>query len=200
MENAMTPLKIAIYSRVSTDKQDTENQLVELRREAATKGWNVVAEFIDTATGGTSDREQFQQMFQAADRREFELLLFWSLDRLSREGTLQTLQHLDKLAKSGVGYRSLQEAYLDTTNPMNDVFVAFAAVRAREEKKRIGERTRAGLAIARARGVKLGRPVRIFDLQRASRMLADGISKRQVSRSLNIPLSTLLDRVAAEAA
>ena len=187
-------MKIAIYSRVSTDKQETENQLVDLRREASAKGWEVVEEFIDTATGGTSDREAFQRMFAAAERREFELLLFWSLDRLSREGTLQTLMHLDKLAKSGVGYRSLQESYLDTTNPMNDVFIAFAAVRAREEKKRIGERTRAGLAIARSRGIKLGRPVRIFDVQKASQMLREGISKRQVSRTLNIPLSTLLGR------
>jgi DNA invertase Pin-like site-specific DNA recombinase len=184
-------MKIAIYSRVSTDKQETENQLVDLRREAASKGWDVVEEFIDTCTGGTSDREAFQRMFQAAERREFELVLFWSLDRLSREGTLQTLTHLDKLAKSGVGYRSLQESYLDTTNPMNDVFIAFAAVRAREEKKRIGDRTRAGLALARSRGIKLGRPGVHVDLQQVRQLVQEGLSGRAISRTLNVPQPTI---------
>ncbi len=144
-------MKIAIYSRVSTDKQDTLNQLDQLRSDAAQQGWDVVEEFIDTCTGGTSDREAFQRMFQAAERREFELVLFWSLDRLSREGTETTLRHLRVLRESGVGYKSHEEQYLDTTNPLNEVFISFKAVMAVEEKKRISQRTKAGLAIARAK-------------------------------------------------
>src|ERR1700731_1641715 len=189
--------RIAIYSRVSTDKQDTTNQLTDLRAFAEKQGWNVVLEFIDTATGGTSDREQFQLMFQAAERHEFDTLLFWSTDRLTREGTLETLQHLRRLEEAGVGFRSLTEQYLDSTGIMKDVGLALLATMAKQEKVRISERTKAGLAVARSRGVKLGRPTRIFDVQKASQMLANGMSKRQVSRSLNIPLSTLLDRVEA---
>ena len=189
--------RIAIYSRVSTDKQDTTNQLTDLRAFAEKQGWNVVLEFIDTATGGTSDREQFQLMFQAAERHEFDTLLFWSTDRLTREGTLETLQHLRRLEEAGVGFRSLTEQYLDSTGIMKDVVLALLATMAKQEKVRISERTKAGLAVARSRGVKLGRPTRIFDVQKASQMLANGMSKRQVSRSLNIPLSTLLDRVEA---
>lgn len=191
------PMRIAIYSRVSTEKQDTQNQLVELRTHAQKQAWNIVQEFVDTATGGTSDREQFQLMFEAADRKEFDLLLFWSLDRLSREGTLQTLQHLDKLAKSGVGYRSLQETYLDTTNPMNDVFVAFAAVRAKEEKKRISERTKAGLSIAKSRGVQLGRKPVEVDLPELTELRSKGFTLREIAKALNVSKSTVSLRLQA---
>src|SRR5580700_6350914 len=105
MENAMTiQSRIAIYCRVSTDKQDSQNQLNELRKFAPQLG-PVVLEFVDTCTGGTSDREQFQLMFQSAQRKEFDILVFWSLDRLSREGTEKTLQHLRILAEAGIGYR-----------------------------------------------------------------------------------------------
>ncbi len=104
-------MKIAIYARVSTkDKgQDTENQLVQLREFAAKQQWTISREYIDRETGSTSDREQFQAMFADASRRKFDLLLFWSLDRLSREGALETLQHLNRLTscKSGSGCQSV---------------------------------------------------------------------------------------------
>jgi len=81
-------MKAAMYARVSTKdgRQDTENQLRQLRDFAATQGWPVVHEYVDRATGKRSDREQFQKMFEGASRREFDVLLFWSLDRLSRGG------------------------------------------------------------------------------------------------------------------
>ena len=88
----LTAVRIALYARVSTigKGQDTMNQIAQLRAFAAAQGWIVVAEFVDTVTGGTSDRPEFQRMFEAASRREFDCLLFWSLDRLSREGVLAT--------------------------------------------------------------------------------------------------------------
>ncbi len=89
-------MNVALYSRVSTkDKgQDVENQLSNLREFCAKQGWPVVHEYIDDASGKRSDREQFQAMFAAASRREFDTVLFWSLDRFSREGVYETLQHL----------------------------------------------------------------------------------------------------------
>lgn len=83
-------IKVGIYSRVSTkDKgQDCENQLRQLRAFAETQGYTVIREYIDYASGKTSDREAFGEMFADASRREFDVLLFWSLDRLSREGVL----------------------------------------------------------------------------------------------------------------
>ncbi len=101
-------MRTGIYARVSTKdgRQDTEIQLRQLRDFAATQNWTVVHEYIDRASGRHGDREQFQKMFGAASRREFDVLLFWSLDRLSREGTVETLNHLQKLT----GYLPLFKA------------------------------------------------------------------------------------------
>ena len=92
-------MNCAIYARISTrDKgQDFSNQLIALRQFASTQGWPIVAEYIDQQSAKDSDREQFQRMFQDGSQRRFDVLLFWSLDRLSREGVLETLQHLQRL-------------------------------------------------------------------------------------------------------
>jgi hypothetical protein len=89
--------------------QDATNQLLQLREFCAKQGWKIVTEYIDKASGKHSDREQFQKMFAAASRREFDLVLFWSLDRFSREGTVETLQHLQRLTAYGVAWRSFTE-------------------------------------------------------------------------------------------
>ena len=80
--------RIALYARVSTrDKnQDVENQLAQLREFARRQGWQITAEYIDQASAKNGQRSELQRMFRAASRREFDHLLFWSLDRLSREG------------------------------------------------------------------------------------------------------------------
>ena len=103
-------MRTALYARVSTrDKgQDSENQLRQLRQFAATQGWEITAEYVDRASGKRDDRDQFQKMFAAASRRDFDVLLFWSLDRLSREGTVETLNHLQRLNNYGVNYREAQ--------------------------------------------------------------------------------------------
>ena len=187
MNASNTPRRAAIYLRVSTEEQSTENQLPQLREFVARKGWTLAVEYIDQGvSGGTANREQLQRMFEAAERREFDVLVFWSLDRFTREGVLPTLQHLDRLAKSGVGYASLMEQHLDTTNPFNDVFIAFAASMAKQEKVRISERTKAGLARVRAAGVKLGRKRLVIDISNI-----EGKSLRQISRETGISIATL---------
>ena len=190
-------MRAAIYSRVSTDKQENEVQLAQLRSLAQTEGHSVVEVFEDVCTGGTSDREAFQRMFQADERHEFELLIVWAADRISCEGGYELETHYRRLKAAGVRVRSLSESHVGEETDESEILTALDGWKAKKEKQRISQRTRAGLALARSRGVKLGRPIRIFDVQKASQMLRDGISKRQVSRSLNIPLSTLLDRVEA---
>lgn len=91
-------MKIALYARVSTkDKgQEYENQLRELREFVARKagdGWALESEYVDKASGKSSDRPGFRRLFEDASRKRFDLVLFWSLDRFSREGVLETLQH-----------------------------------------------------------------------------------------------------------
>src|SRR5215472_14615299 len=106
-------MQVALYARVSTrDKgQDAENQLAQLRAFAASQNWTVVHEYVDKASAKHSDREQFQRQSEDASKRKFDLVLFWSLDRFSREGVLETLHHLQRLAQYGVGYRSFTEQY-----------------------------------------------------------------------------------------
>jgi DNA invertase Pin-like site-specific DNA recombinase len=83
---------VALYCRVSTSRQNNENQLPELRAFAAKQGWEVFCEYVDVVSGsGKKDRSQFQAMMLAASQRQFDLLLFWSLDRLSPEGIVKTL-------------------------------------------------------------------------------------------------------------
>ena len=109
--------RVTLYARVSTrDKgQDVRNQLAQLREFCAKQDWAIVHEYVDQVSAKTTDkRPQFQAMMDAASRREFDLVLFWSLDRFSREGVLATLQLLQRLTSYGVGWRSFTEQYLDS--------------------------------------------------------------------------------------
>ena len=135
-------MNTALYARVSTkDKgQETENQLVQLREFAAKQGWQITREYIDCETGSKSDRQEFQAMFADASRRKFDLVLFWSLDRLSREGVLETLQHLNRLTACGVGYKSFTEQYLDSCGIFKDAVIGILAVIAKQERVRLSER------------------------------------------------------------
>jgi len=180
-------MRIGIYGRVSTrDKQEVENQLVQLREFAAKQGWTICHEYIDRETGATSDREQFQAMFADAGRRKFDLLLFWSLDRLSREGVLETLQHLNRLTACGVGYKSYTEQYLDSCGIFKDAVIGILAVIAKQERVRLSERTRAGIAIARSKGRLLGRPRLKVRLSEIASLKARGLSQRDIGRELGI--------------
>ena len=181
-------MKTAIYARVSTkDKgQDTENQLVQLREFAAKQDWQITREYVDRDTGSKSDREEFQAMFADGSRRKFDLLLFWSLDRLSREGVLETLQHLNRLTSYGVGYRSFTEQYFDSCGIFKDAVISILATVAKQERIRISERVRAGLAHARAKGKKLGRPAVAVDATKVRALRQAGQSFEQIGETLGV--------------
>jgi DNA invertase Pin-like site-specific DNA recombinase len=154
--------RVGIYARVSTkDKgQEVENQLRQLREFSFSQGWAIYREFVDYETGSTDDRTAFQAVFKDASQRKFDVLLFWALDRLSREGVLETLQHLNRLTSYGVGYRSFTEQYFDSCGIFKDAVIAIIATVAKQERVRISLRVRAGLEIARAKGKHIGRPPR----------------------------------------
>ena len=142
----------------SDETQTPENQKEPLRKMAESMGLKVVGEYTDMASGGNSNRPQFQKMLKGAKERKFEIILVWSLDRFSREGISNTLHYLEGLAKSGVGLKSLQESWLDTTDEgIGKLLIAIFSWVARQERQRISERTKAGLARAKASGKKLGR-------------------------------------------
>jgi len=91
----------------------------------------IAKEYNASALGKRGDRVEFRQMFEAAGRREFDAVLFWSLDRFSREGTLQTLQYLQRLESYGIAYRSFTESWLDSLGPFKDVVLALLATLAK---------------------------------------------------------------------
>jgi len=151
-------MRTALYTRVSTDRQETENQLIALRAYCAAAGHEIVIEYVDDAVSGkTARRPAFQRMLDGARKRHFDLLLFWSLDRLSREGALQTLQHLQRLTDYRVAWLSHTEEYLNSLGPFADVVIALLGTIAKQERIKISERTKAGLARTKAKGTLLGR-------------------------------------------
>ncbi len=179
-------MKIAIYSRVSTNSQDTQNQLAQLRAFASTQGWVVVKEFVDIASGKNGDRQQFKSLFAAASRREFDSVLFWSLDRFSREGVFETLQYLQRLTAHGVGYRSYTEQYLDSCGMFRDAVISILAVIAKQERVRLSERTLAGLATARSHGRVGGRPRVACDQERLLSLRNSGKSLATIAGELKV--------------
>jgi DNA invertase Pin-like site-specific DNA recombinase len=190
-------MDIAIYCRISTDKQDNQNQLDQLRAFAASQGWYVKREYVDVATGKNGDREQFKALFKAASRREFALVLFWSLDRFSREGVLETLTHLQRLTQCGVGYRSFTEQYLDSCGMFREAVISILAVIAKQERVRLSERTIAGLQRARAQGRVGGRPRAACDLALVARLQREGKAIAEIARELAVSKATVYRMVRA---
>ena len=150
-----------IYGRISTVSQDYKNQLLQLRTFAAEKSWNIVDEIADVSSGGKSanQREGLKKVFRLAHQKKFDILLFWSLDRLSREGTKQTIEYLTLLDEYGIDFYSFSEPFLNSTGFLKDAIISLLACLAKQERIRISERTKAGLErTVRINGTKLGRP------------------------------------------
>jgi DNA invertase Pin-like site-specific DNA recombinase len=185
--------RCCLYARCSKDtgEQNPENQLVPLRTFALSQGWTIVHEYVDLMTGSRADRPQFTAMLDAASRREYDICLFWSLDRFSRLSMIDTLLHLKQLTDYGAKYRSLQESFIDTTNPFGDVIVAFIAKIAELERHRIRARVVAGLATARAKGKQLGRPVKVWDRHKARELQQQGMSPGKIGKMLGVPKTTV---------
>ncbi len=153
-------LRVAIYARVSTDDrgQDPLNQLLQLREFATKQGWEIVAEYTDEQSAKNGHRTGFLAMWKDAERHRFDCLLFWSLDRLTREGTLATLNYLKRLKNQGIKFKSFTEEYIDSLGVFADAIIGVLAAVAQQENVRLSERTKAGLERARRAGKVLGRP------------------------------------------
>jgi DNA invertase Pin-like site-specific DNA recombinase len=189
-------MRIAIYARVSTDDkgQDPENQLRQLRQWCASAGHEIAHEYMDRESGrkGTNGRKQFAALFEDAHRRQFDCVLFWALDRFTREGMQPTVMYLQRLASYGVGFHSYTEPHLATDSELvRDILLALLASLAKQEAKKISERTKAGLARARAQGKRLGRPG-ISDKLKAkiAARIARGETPYRVAKDLGIDRHT----------
>jgi DNA invertase Pin-like site-specific DNA recombinase len=169
------------------------NPLDQLRDYAHKQGWEIVDEYIDQASGKTGDRTHFKAMMAAAGVREFDMVLFWSLDRLSREGILQTL------TSYGVGWKSYTEQYLDSCGVFRDAVLSILATIAKQERIRLSERTIAGLEKARKQGRVGGRPRVITDRAKVRQLRAEGRSLPAIAREMNLSITTVA-RICRQAA
>jgi DNA invertase Pin-like site-specific DNA recombinase len=191
----MKSKRVAIFARVSNDDkgQDTDNQLVPLRQWAASAGYEIVGEYVDHISGrkGTDGRKLFAALFVDASKRKFDLVLFWSLDRFSREGLVPTLNYLQRLASYGVTFHSYQEAHLSTDNELaRDILLAVMASLAKHEANRISERVKAGLERARRQGKRLGqKPVSVEVEGQIRAMLKTGIAKIKIGKTFGVGTS-----------
>lgn len=189
-------MRVAIYCRVSTrDKgQDTANQLRQLKAFAAKQDWTVVQVYEEHVSGrkGERDREVFSQVFADAAKRKWDCLLFWSLDRLTRQGAFATMQYLSRLSELGIGYRSFTEEYVSTLGVFGDVIISLLATLAKQEAVRVSERTKAGLERARSQGRVGGRPRASVTREQVVRLHQNGKSISAIATELGIGKSTAL--------
>jgi len=159
-------MNVALYARVSKDEmasdgslQDPENQLIPMRQFCQAMSWQISAEYIDRVSGADPNRPAFKSMMARVRQRHFDLILVWRLDRFSREGINNTLGYINELKAYKTALKSINESWLDTSQPeVAELLLAIMAWMASEERRKISENTKAALAKLKAKGVKLGRP------------------------------------------
>jgi DNA invertase Pin-like site-specific DNA recombinase len=206
MDVARRPLRVALYARVSTrDKdQDPELQLHPLREYAAARGW-LPAEYVDRAAAGDlAGRRAWTRLLAAARRRRLDHVLVWKLDRAFRS-TLHCLSTLQEFEHRGVGFACLTQPEVDTTSPTGRLLLTLLAAVAEFERGLLRERVKEGMANARRKGAKIGRP-RAAERPAVARQLptvaaavaAGTLSKRRAAKQLGVGAPTL-DRLLATA-
>lgn len=178
-------MRIVLYVRVSTGKQEAENQLIQLRDYCKRMNYKIEHEFIDIISGKETSRPAYDEMFRCAHKRLFDLVIFWDISRFSRAGTLHTLQKLKELENLGIKWHSYHDSYLSSVGEFKDVVISIMSTLAKIERDKISERTKAGLQRSRRKHL-IGK--RGKDRKPRKRRSDRGI-KRGVKRlSLNQPI------------
>jgi len=203
MTQAKKPLRAALYARVSTDKQSTENQLRELRQAAERLGWEVAHEFVDRGISGAkgrTGRPQLDAMLKGVARKDFDVVASWSVDRLGRS-LIDLVNMLQELHSTGVDLYLHQQG-INTTTPAGKALFGMMGVFAEFERGMIQERVRAGLARAKAKGTKsgnaIGRPsVSAAIEDRIRELRAGGMGMLRIAREAGCGVSVVQRVVAA---
>lgn len=184
--------RAALYLRVSTDRQTTDNQAAALRAVAAARGWEIVETYTDAGISGAKGRDKrpaLDKLLKDASRRRYDVLMVWAIDRLGRSladliGTVQTLE------ACGIDLYVDQQS-VDTTTPAGKlVFHIFGAI-AEFEREMIRSRIMAGLETAKAKGRKAGPKVDASKVERARGMLADRIGVLKVAKLVGLGTGTV---------
>ena len=182
---------VALYARVSTNQQDPDVQLRELRSLATARGWTIAKEYVDTGISGAStSRPELSRMLVDAHRGRFAGILVWRLDRLGR-----SLRHLvtvvEDLLARGIEVISATEPHMDSTTPTGRLLRNIFASVAEYEREMIRERVVAGLRKAKASGKRIGRPRAVLNRFRIERLRAKGMSWEEVAKRMGVSRSTI---------
>ena len=187
-------MNVALYARVSTDGQDPELQLAALRAHAANRGWVITGEFIDQGYSGAKEkRPALAQLMKAAWAGGLQAVLVWRFDRFARSVTHLT-KALEEFRSLNLNFISLQEQF-DTSTPIGQAMFTIIGVMAQLERDIIRERVRAGLAVAKARGKRLGRPSVRVNQQELRSLQTSGLSLHEMARQLHCSRSTVRRRL-----
>jgi DNA invertase Pin-like site-specific DNA recombinase len=185
-------MKIGIYSRVSKETSDNTNQLLLLREYCKKMNYTIYNEYVDVVSGAKENRPAFKEMMRDASRRKFDMVLFFALDRLTREGTRKTIEYLQMLDDYAVSYKSYSEQYIDSSGIFKDVIIALLSTLAKQERLRTSERVKAALAKSRALGRIGGRPTLEEEkIRKIKRMKSEGMSIMAISKKLGISRTTI---------
>src|SRR5436309_4691056 len=186
-------MQAAIYARTSRDDLESENQLRELRDFAGRRGWEILAQFVDADVRGDAARPQLQALLRAAHEKRFDVAVFWSLDRMTRAGVKDAIDTLYALDSAGVAFHSFREPYVNSLGPWRDAVIGLLATLAKMEKIRLSERTKAGLARARAQGKVIGRPPRRYAVDPAQvvRQRGEGASWGELAKRYGLPKTSV---------
>jgi putative DNA-invertase from lambdoid prophage Rac len=177
--------RVGLYARVSThDQQTLPLQMRAMREYAAKRGWRIAVQIKEIGSGASA-RELRENLLAASRRREIDVVLVWRLDRWGRS-LVDLVVTLKELAELGVSFVSLTEA-LDLTTPTGRAMAGLLSVFAEFEHEILRERIRSGIAEARLKGKRLGRPVTVGKQASQIRKLhRAGVSKAEIARRLDI--------------
>lgn len=191
-KNMSTKKSVALYARVSTDKQAVEMQTKELNTFVKNRGWLIFNTYIDQGySGKNTKRPAYNQMMKDAYQKKFEVVLVWKLDRLSRS-VKDLINTLDVLSSLGIDFVSYSDGEMDTTTPTGRLVFNVIAVIAEFEKEIIRERVKAGLNNAKSKGKRLGRPpIPYYIKNRAIELHNNNKSIREISKILEISIGSV---------
>lgn len=203
MPKPPAPIRAALYARVSTDRQSTENQLRELREVAERHGWVVIAEFVDhgiSGSKGRAERPKLDAMMKGLARKEFDVVASWSVDRIGRS-LIDLVSFLQELHATGVDLYLHQQG-VNTTTPAGRAMFQMMGVFAEFEREIIRERVTAGLARAKVKGTKSGNPIGRPGVgekveERIRLLRAEGIGMAKVAKMVGCGVS-VVQRVSAQ--
>ncbi len=152
----LVPVKVALYIRCSTTQQETDNQRLALEAWAQRRGFEVVATYAENESAWRQGHQrELARLLNDAPKGKFELVLVWSLDRLSRLGAAAILNLIHRLGRAGVRVYSFQESWTESPSELTELLYSVIGWTAKMESKRLSERIKAGIARAKAYNGKL---------------------------------------------